>query len=105
MIHSSESEIPNEFKVNPIKCDKYLINGELKEWKGNTSDVFSSGMVFYKMITGLLPWSYDINNDDSEKEITRKIFLSRRKKPISPSLIKDGINEKLSKQCFYSYFT
>ena len=42
MIHSSESEIPNEFKVNPIKCDKYLINGELKEWKGNTSDVFSS---------------------------------------------------------------
>ena len=61
-----------------------------------TSDVFSSGMVFYKMITGLLPWSYDINNDDSEKEITRKIFLSRRKKPISPSLIKDGIDEKLS---------
>jgi len=61
-----------------------------------TSDVFSSGMVFYKMITGLLPWSYDIDIEDSEQEITRKIFLSRRKKPISPSLLKDGIDEKLS---------
>jgi len=42
MVDSFKSEIPNEFKVNPIKCDKYLINGQLKKWKGNTSDVFSS---------------------------------------------------------------
>ena len=53
-----------------------------------TSDVFSSGMVFYKMITGLLPWSYDIDIEDSEQEITRKNFFIKKKKANIPIVIK-----------------
>ena len=36
------SEIPNEFRVEPIEQRNYLINGKLFNWKGETADVFSS---------------------------------------------------------------
>ena len=36
------TEIPEEFRVNPFVCDRYLVDGELKIWKGNTTDVFST---------------------------------------------------------------
>ena len=39
---SSVFDIPSEFKIDPYKCDKYLINGDLRKWEGKTSDVFSS---------------------------------------------------------------
>jgi hypothetical protein len=39
---SSVTDIPSEFKIDPYKCDKYLINGDLRKWEGKTSDVFSS---------------------------------------------------------------
>ena len=36
------AEIPKEFHVSPFVCDRYLIDGELKTWKGNTTEVYST---------------------------------------------------------------
>lgn len=36
------SEIPKEVQVTPHVCDRYLVDGELKTWKGNTTEVFST---------------------------------------------------------------
>ena len=34
-------KIPDEFKITPYYSNSYLIDGELKEWKGATTEVFS----------------------------------------------------------------
>lgn len=34
------AEIPKEVQVTPHVCDRYLVDGELKTWKGNTTEVF-----------------------------------------------------------------
>ena len=36
------AEIHKEFHVSPFVCDRYLIDGELKTWKGNTTEVYST---------------------------------------------------------------
>ena len=36
------AEIPKEFHVSPFVCNRYLVDGELKTWKGNTTEVFST---------------------------------------------------------------
>ena len=36
------NEIPKEFQIDPIICDRYLVNGQLKKWAGNTSEVYST---------------------------------------------------------------
>lgn len=36
------AEIPKEFHVKPFVCDRYLVDGELMTWKGNTTEVFST---------------------------------------------------------------
>jgi len=36
------AEIPKEVQVTPHVCDRYLVHGELKTWKGNTTEVFST---------------------------------------------------------------
>lgn len=36
------TEIPKEVQVTPHVCDRYLVDGELKTWKGNTTEVFST---------------------------------------------------------------
>ena len=35
------TEIPDEYKIKPLACDEYLVDGQIKKWKGATSDVFS----------------------------------------------------------------
>jgi len=35
------TQIPEEFQVQPLACDEYLINGKIKKWKGATSKVYS----------------------------------------------------------------
>ena len=35
------NQIPEEFLVQPLACDEYLINGKIKKWKGATSEVYS----------------------------------------------------------------
>lgn len=36
------AEIPKEVQVTPHVCERYLVDGELKTWKGNTTEVFST---------------------------------------------------------------
>ena len=35
------TQIPEEFQVQPLACDEYLINGKIKKWKGAASEVYS----------------------------------------------------------------
>ncbi len=40
---TEKTTIPAEFQIKaPIHQNTYLVNGELKEWKGNTTEVFST---------------------------------------------------------------
>jgi len=64
-----------------------------------TSDVFSAGVVLYKILTGVHPWQYDFDHytlDDNE-EVSKMINSGRREEPKIPSLFNDGVNEKLEK--------
>jgi len=55
-----------------------------------TSDVFSSGIVLYKMITGMHPWEYDFDcTDDDTEKITTMVITARRKEIQKPSLHND----------------
>lgn len=60
-----------------------------------TSDVFSLGMVFYKMLTGVLPWEIVYSND--EDEMVTNIFSSRKKDVVKPSFFNDDISSGLDK--------
>jgi len=35
------TEIPDVYKIKPLACEEYLVNGQIKKWKGATSEVFS----------------------------------------------------------------
>ena len=35
------TKIPDEYKIEPLACEEYLVNGQIKKWKGATSEVFS----------------------------------------------------------------
>ncbi len=52
-----------------------------------SSDVFSAGLVFYKMVTGVQPWYYDfesVNNEDFE-QISNVVISARKEHPRKPS--------------------
>lgn len=61
-----------------------------------TSDVFSSGIILYKMITGMFPWEYNFEDitDDVEK-ITTMIISTRRKEIKKPSFYNDSCSPYL----------
>jgi len=64
-----------------------------------TSDVFSAGVVLYKILTGVHPWEYDFDHctfDDNEK-ISKIINSERRNEPKKPSLFNEKVDEKLEK--------
>jgi len=55
-----------------------------------TSDVFSTGIVLYKMITGMNPWEYDFEGiEDDAEEITTMVIKARRKEIQRPSFYND----------------
>ena len=37
----NEQNIPEKFKIKPQHSNHYLINGELRKWEGNTTEVYS----------------------------------------------------------------
>ena len=56
-----------------------------------TSDVFSSGIVLYKMITGMHPWEYDFEDTDGDAEkITTMVITARRKQIQKPSCFNEN---------------
>jgi len=62
-----------------------------------SSDVFSAGVVFYKILTGVHPWEYDFDKyplDDREGLVN--MITSGRKQPYKrPSCFNDGINRNV----------
>ncbi len=37
-----ENSIPESMQLKPYTCDQYLVNGQLKKWKGATTEVYST---------------------------------------------------------------
>lgn len=62
------------------------------------SDVFSAGIVLYKMITGVHPWQYDFSSiGESLDEIGTMILQTRKSKPQIPSFYSDECPEWLDR--------
>ncbi len=50
------------------------------------SDVFSAGVVFYQMLTGMFPWEYNFNTKyNNHEEICTMILRARKTDPKPPS--------------------
>ena len=50
------------------------------------SDVFSAGVVFYRMLTGFFPWNYDFHNvQEDYDEMSSMVLSARKKKQTKPS--------------------
>ena len=64
-----------------------------------SSDVFSTGIVLYKVLTGVHPWEYDFDHytlDDNE-EVAKMIHFGRRNEPKKPSIFNSNVADKLEK--------
>ncbi|MEX1015078.1 MAG: serine/threonine-protein kinase [Candidatus Paceibacterota bacterium] len=62
-----------------------------------SSDVFSAGLVFYRMLTGILPWNPDFSDIENEnpEELATKIRITRNSEPKKPSHYNPDISNKL----------
>jgi len=60
-----------------------------------SSDVFSAGLVFYKMITGVHPWYYNFDSieQDNSEQISTVIISARNEQPRKPSYYNAECNE------------
>lgn len=64
-----------------------------------SSDVFSAGIVLYKILTGVHPWEYDFEHytlDDNE-EVSKMINAGRKEEPKKPSLFNENVDAKIEK--------
>ena len=61
------------------------------------SDVFSAGLVFYKMITGVHPWyyNYDSIEEDNFEQISTVTIAARKELPRKPSYYNSDCSEQL----------
>ncbi|MDM8523652.1 AAA family ATPase [Desulfococcaceae bacterium HSG8] len=60
------------------------------------SDVFSTGIILYQMITGDFPWKYDFEAvPDDPEDIVTKIFEARKNPPRRPSFYNDSCDTYL----------
>jgi transitional endoplasmic reticulum ATPase len=61
-----------------------------------TSDVFSAGLVFYKMVTGMFPWEYDfVGLEDDADQIATMVISARKKEIMKPSFFNENCTEAL----------
>lgn len=61
------------------------------------SDVFSAGIVFYRMLTGMMPWEYDFENTVDTDGIMTMIIIARKQTPRKPSLYCDACDDRLDR--------
>ena len=40
-MNTNSTFIPEEYKIQPLCCDEYLVDGKIKKWNGATSEVYS----------------------------------------------------------------
>ncbi|MCK4353229.1 AAA family ATPase [candidate division WOR-3 bacterium] len=60
------------------------------------SDVFSAGIVFYQMVTGIAPWTYDFTGvEDDIDTMETAVLKARKQKPQKPSFINDQCDSQL----------
>ena len=54
-----------------------------------TSDVFSAGIVFYRMLTGVFPWEYDFEDlsGASRDRVANVIGKGQKNRPLGPSKV------------------
>ncbi len=68
-------------------------------WNYHTqaSDVFSAGIVFYQMVTGVSPWLYDFSNapSDDQNAIEMIVLKARKKNAQRPSSFADQCDDQL----------
>jgi len=68
-------------------------------WNYHTqaSDVFSAGIVFYQMVTGVSPWLYDFSNvlKDDQDAVETIVLKARKKDPPRPSSIAEQCDDQL----------
>jgi len=66
-----------------------------------TSDVFSAGIVFYRMMTGSFPWDYDFDlvgvGQYEKEEISIMITKARKEKPRPPSAFNPTCSKNLDR--------
>ena len=64
-----------------------------------SSDVFSAGLVFYQMLTGVHPWVYDFENIDEEdfEQLSTVIISARKAQPRNPSYYNANCSANLDK--------
>ena len=63
-----------------------------------SSDIFSAGIVLYRMLTGMLPWEYNFDPKTKDpEEISTMVLSARKKKPIPPSYFNNDCSEALDK--------
>ncbi|OYD16856.1 hypothetical protein CH333_02485 [candidate division WOR-3 bacterium JGI_Cruoil_03_44_89] len=82
----------NKLSHLPNAAGKYLYFAPECFWNVYlpASDVFSSGIVFYEMLTGFYPWQYNFENiSDDPEEIETMIFSSRKREIKKPSEFND----------------
>jgi transitional endoplasmic reticulum ATPase len=60
-----------------------------------SSDVFSAGLVFYKMVTGVHPWYYNFESIEQEnfEQISNVIISARKEQPRKPSYYNSECSE------------
>ncbi len=60
-----------------------------------SSDVFSAGLVFYRMVTGVQPWYYNFENIDQDdfEQISNVIIAARKEQPRKPSYYNSDCSE------------
>ena len=61
-----------------------------------SSDVFSAGIVFYQMVTGISPWIYDFTGiGDDVKTLETAVLKARKKNPKKPSILNEQCDNQL----------
>jgi len=63
------------------------------------SDIFSVGVVLYRMLTGSFPWNYDFDtlDDDDRDNVTTMILKAQKIKPKPPSFYNAECSEDLDR--------